>query len=324
MAIGKDIITIQCILPGQIIDGGINGFMSKKFKKCFVLLVFATIFVAVAVALVLKNKKEEPEEYGTMQVFTPDPVLSEDEAKSLEEQQDNSNLDNEERGDIFSDETGDFNAFMSLFLTAMEKEGTSYASDTDFVKDCIQSSKVDAPVPGENLKEYFDSLQSVEWNETLVGDLVFFLDENQESIHMGIKGSRNHMFHRKDGVITEEYISDYSEKFVFARLFSTNQVDDETLLAESESSGYMNAEVLCKEGVDLTPLEKVKQQLDYKLNNVCGDIESNVRAKQIEIMEVTDDAYEGDGVIAYAMPDNVAKIITIHYDPTSDRLYVVP
>ena len=57
MAIGKDIITIQCILPGQIIDGGINGFMSKKFKKCFVLLVFATIFVAVAVTLVLKNKK---------------------------------------------------------------------------------------------------------------------------------------------------------------------------------------------------------------------------------------------------------------------------
>ena len=96
----------------------------------------------------------------------------------------------------------------------------------DVYKRQIQSSKVDAPVPGENLKEYFDSLQSVEWNETLVGDLVFFLDENQESIHMGIKGSRNHMFHRKDGVITEEYISDYSEKFVFARLFSTNQVED--------------------------------------------------------------------------------------------------
>lgn len=298
--------------------------MSKKFKKCFVLLVFATIFVAVAVTLVLKNKKEEPEEYGTMQVFTLDSILSEDEAKSSEEeQQDNSDLDNEERGDAFSDETGDFNAFMNLFLTAMEKEGISYASDADFVKDCIQCSKVDALVPGENLKEYFDSLQSVEWKETLVGDLVFFLDENQEPTHMGIKGFRNHMYHIEDGVVTEEYISDYSEQFVFARLFSTDQVDDGTLLAESEASGYMNAEVLCKEGVDLTPLEKVKQQLDYKLNNVCGDIESNVRAKQIEIVEVTDNAYEGGGVIAYAMPDNVAKIITIHYDPTADRLYVV-
>lgn len=292
--------------------------MSRRSLRILVVIAAAAVVVVVCITSISNKKNpEETEEYGTMDVFES---ATGDATPSISSEQDEMDTKHEV---VETQEYDWFLSFRDFYEYAMSKQGQSYDSDTDYISECMNKMCSYAALPEDDLNNFYKNLEHLDIDSAIVGDLVFFFDENDNVKHMGIKGYNNHMYDLKDGKVAYEYISDYGDNFAFARVIQTKYDTDE-MKREQEQTGYRHADLYAAEDdIDISVFDSFKEQLLTELNIKFSNSYPKIPVKGFYVIDIDTNAYDGQALNATVVCDGNGKQYVIRYIYEMDKLYIL-
>lgn len=299
-------------------------FMNKY--RIGILFIIAAVILGVVITITSTINEidlDNIEEYGTMEVYETALKVNSSTVSSALNETENKNKIDEKHEVAEISEYDWFLSFRSFYNYAMSKQGQLYESDADYISECLNKMCKGAILPSDDLNTYYESLEHLDIDSAIVGDLVFFFDENGNAVHMGVKGYNNHMYDLKDGKVIYEYISDDGRNFAFARVISEIYDKDEMEIKQ-EQTGYRHAELYAAEGnMDLSVFDDFKERLLTELNIKFSDTHPKIPIKGFYVVDIDENAYNGRALSATVACGELGMQYVVRYIYDVDKLYIL-
>ena len=302
----------------------------RNIRKFFIPTVVIVIMGAVVGTFIFSDGSSDDNELGSMEVIEATSDKSTIEAKNeasedISSDGEDSEEETDDVGDASTNEGSWFDFFESAYTAAADRLDSTYNDDMMFLTDCLGEAGSSVAMPAGDLQNYYNSLEQLDLDEAIPGDLVVFFDENKAVTHMGIKGINNYMIHVSPGEnkVLYEYISEYGTNFTFARAIHVDY-DKEEMKEKQEKTGYRHAEIKAADDeIDISAIENVKSEVETELNNKFSSGHPTDRCDNFLVTEVDTESFEGQAVQYTVIADPIGTEYTVRYIYDMNKIYVL-